>query len=73
MFIFAVKSINAAQKEKRKQLMNDLREYIYGGHCEYLIEFYNCFFHNGLVKQVIEFMDVGSLRVLIRSDFKLTE
>lgn len=64
-YVFAVKSINATQQEHRKQLLNDLREYLYGGHSEYLIEFYTCFFHDGLVKQVIEYMDMGSLRSLI--------
>lgn len=73
VYTFAVKSINATQQEHRKQLINDLREYIHGGHSEYLIEFYNCFFHNGLVKQVIEFMDMGSLRMLIRPGLQLTE
>jgi serine/threonine protein kinase len=65
-YIFAVKSINATQQDDRKQLLNDLRSYLSGGYSEYLIEFYTCFFHDGLVKQVIEYMDVGSLNNLIR-------
>lgn len=65
-YVFAVKSINATQQEHRKQLLNDLRSYLSGGYSEYLIEFYTCFFHDGLVKQVIEFMDMGALRSVIQ-------
>ena len=61
-----MKSINATEQEHRKQLLNDLREYLSGGYCEYLIEFYTCFFHDGLVKQVIEFMDMGALKNVIQ-------
>lgn len=46
--------------------MNDLRSYLSGGYCEYLIEFYTCFFHDGLVKQVIEYMDMGALKNVIQ-------
>jgi hypothetical protein len=47
-------------------LLNDLRAYLSGGYSEYLIEFYTCFFYDGLVKQVIEYMDMGALRNLIQ-------
>lgn len=36
-YIFAVKSINAVQADERKQLLNDLREYLSGGYCPYVI------------------------------------
>lgn len=65
-YVFAVKSINATQQEHRRQLLNDLRAYLTGGYSEYLIEFYTCFFREGLVKQVIEYMDMGALRNLIQ-------
>jgi serine/threonine protein kinase len=65
-YVFAVKSINATQQDHRKQLLNDLREYLFGGYSEYLIEFYTCFFHDGLVKQVIEYMDMGALKNVIQ-------
>lgn len=31
-----------------------------------MIEFYTCFFHDGLVKQVIEYMDMGALKNVIQ-------
>jgi hypothetical protein len=44
-------------------LLNDLRSYL-NGSSEFLISFYTCFFRDGLVKQVIEYMDMGSLKGL---------
>ena len=43
-----------------------MREYLSGGYCEHVVEFYTCFFKNGLVKQVIEYMDMGTLKNIIK-------
>jgi hypothetical protein len=32
---------------------------------EYLVKFYGCYYHEGLVKQVIEYMNMGSLENII--------
>lgn len=32
---------------------------------QYLVDFYGCYYHAGVVKQVIEFMNLGSLRNII--------
>ena len=31
-----------------------------------MIEFYTCFFKDGLVKQIIEYMDMGTLKNIIK-------
>jgi mitogen-activated protein kinase kinase 2 len=64
-YVFAIKSTDAADSDKRKQLLNDLREYLTGVYCEYVIEFYCCFFKDGMVKMVLEYMDMGSLKNVI--------
>lgn len=32
---------------------------------DYLVKFYGCYYHAGVVKQVIEYMNLGSLRNII--------
>ncbi len=32
---------------------------------DYLVNFYGCYYHAGVVKQVIEYMNLGSLRNII--------
>lgn len=72
----ALKCINFYEKEKRKQLINDLKSlttmskvddqgllYI---PCDFLVNFYGGFLDEGTVKVVLEFMDKGSLRDAIK-------
>ena len=61
----AIKSIPADDKEKRHQLLNDLKTFLSGAYSEYLVKFYGCYYENGLVKQIIEYMDLGSLRNVV--------
>ena len=63
--LVAIKEIIASDKEKRKQLLNDLKTFLTGEMCENLVKFYGCYYHAGLVKLVIEYMNLGSLRNLI--------
>ena len=63
--VVAIKEIMASEKEKRNQLLNDLRTFLTGEMCSYLVKFYGCYYHAGLVKQVIEYMNLGSLRNIV--------
>lgn len=51
--VVAIKEIIASEREKRNQLLNDLRTFLTGEMCEHLVKFYGCYYHAGLVKQVI--------------------
>lgn len=63
--VVAIKAIHASDREKRNQLLNDLRTFLTGEMCDELVKFYGCYYHAGLVKQVIEYMNLGSLRNII--------
>lgn len=57
----ALKTINVYDKEKRKQLMNDIKAMEHS-ECPFLVKFYGAYFEEGYVKVALEFMDGGSLR-----------
>ena len=57
----ALKSINALDKHKRHQLVNDLRS-LSNNECPFLVNFYGAMFDEGQVKVVLELMDMGSLK-----------
>ena len=61
----ALKCINTIEKDKREQILNDLRTFFSGCHCPNMVEFYGCYYEQGKINQVIEFMDLGSLRPII--------
>ncbi len=61
----AIKEIVATEREKRNQLLNDLRTFLTGEMSDHLVKFYGCYYHAGVVKQVIEYMNLGSLRNII--------
>jgi hypothetical protein len=47
-------------------MMNDLKTFLSEQYeCENLINFYGAFFEEGLIKIILELMDLGSLRDLI--------
>mmetsp|Transcript_40449 Transcript_40449/g.116275 ORF Transcript_40449/g.116275 Transcript_40449/m.116275 type:complete len:334 (+) Transcript_40449:72-1073(+) len=64
----AIKTIKADKKEKREQLLHEIRGLIQATGCPYLIQWYAGFVARemGLVKVVMEFMDRGSLAELRR-------
>lgn len=64
--IFAIKSINVYDKNKRAQLKKDLNILIYNANCNFLVKYFGAFFLKGAVKIILEFMDCGSLDGLIR-------
>ena len=61
----ALKSINAFDKPKRHQLINDLR-LLQKNNCSFLVEFCGALFEEGSVKVALEYMDMGSLKNIIK-------
>lgn len=57
----ALKTINVYDKEKRKQLMNDIKAMEHSD-CPFIVRFYGAYFEEGYVKVALEYMDGGSLR-----------
>mmetsp|Transcript_7257 Transcript_7257/g.13439 ORF Transcript_7257/g.13439 Transcript_7257/m.13439 type:complete len:168 (+) Transcript_7257:212-715(+) len=62
--LLAIKSINIYERERRRQLENDLKV-LDGFNSPYLVRYYGAFFNEGTVKVVMELMDFGSLRRLM--------
>ncbi len=66
-------SIAAYDRDKRHQLMNDLRAFI-NSQCDFLVsckseiqvKFYGAYFEEGTVKVVLELMDLGSLGAILK-------
>ena len=64
-----IKSINAYDKDKRHQTMNDLDVLIKhlvdeerrGYRCAFIVTLYGAFYDEGRVKVILELMDAGSL------------
>ena len=63
--LLALKSINAYDKEKRRQLMNDIKA-LENSDCPFLVRFYGAYFDEGQVKVALELMDGGSLRDIVK-------
>ncbi|CAG9323638.1 unnamed protein product [Blepharisma stoltei] len=63
--LLALKSINVYDKEKRRQLMNDIRA-LERSDCPFLVKFYGAYFDEGQVKVALELMDAGSLGDLVK-------
>lgn len=64
--LIALKSINIYERDKRKQLENDLKA-LDEFDSPYLIKYYGAFFGDGVVKVAMELMDLGSTRRIINS------
>lgn len=64
----AVKTVKTDNREKREQLLHEIRGLIQAAGCPYLVQWYAGFVarETGLVKVVMEFMDRGSLAELRR-------
>lgn len=63
--LVALKSINAFDKEKRHQLVNDLRS-LNKNRCPFLVDFCGALYEEGAVKVALEYMDMGSLKHVIK-------
>lgn len=61
----AVKSINAYDKDKRRQLINDIKA-LENAECPFLVKFYGAYFEEGSIRVVLELMDAGSLADLLK-------
>lgn len=69
----AIKTINVYDRDKRHQIMNDIKillknsiaEQNEGYFCDFLVKLYGAFFDEGSVKVILELMDVGSLENII--------
>jgi hypothetical protein len=60
--LVAIKEIVATDKDKRDQLLNDLRTFLTGSMSQFVVDFYGCYYHAGVVKLVLEYMNLGSLK-----------
>jgi serine/threonine protein kinase len=66
----AIKIVNVLDKEKRAQLLNDLRLLTFNPHeqgkiCENLVQLYGAYFEDGSIRLILELMDVGSFRDIL--------
>jgi hypothetical protein len=69
----AIKTINIYDREKRHQIMNDIRILLknsikdenIGYDCSFIVKLYGAYFDQGAVKVILELMDVGSLDNII--------
>jgi mitogen-activated protein kinase kinase 1 len=65
--VLAVKSINAYDTEKRRQLMKDIKA-LENSECAFLVKYYGAYYDEGSCRLVLEFMDAGSLADLIKKN-----
>ena len=64
--LIALKSINVYERERRKQLENDLKA-LDEMNCPYLVSYYGAFVIEGSVKVAMELMDYGSVRRIVNA------
>mmetsp|Transcript_14135 Transcript_14135/g.14189 ORF Transcript_14135/g.14189 Transcript_14135/m.14189 type:complete len:245 (+) Transcript_14135:25-759(+) len=62
--LLALKSINIYERDRRKQLENDLKA-LDEFSSPFLVSYYGAFFGDGVVKVAMELMDLGSSRKII--------
>lgn len=62
----AIKVINVFDRDKRHQLINDLKTFLTEYDCKNLIQFIGAYYDDGNIKIMLEFMDQGSLRNVIK-------
>lgn len=60
----AVKEIPVQDKNSRDQFVNDLKVFL-NNTCPFIVHFYGCFYEEGYLKEVLEYMDCGSLRNVV--------
>jgi len=62
----AIKTINVYERDRRHQLLNDLRVFI-TSKCPFLVKFYGAYFEEGIVKVALELMDLGSVATVVKT------
>lgn len=67
----AIKTVNIMDKEKRSQLLNDLKMLALNPSssetiCENLVQLYGAYFEEGNIRLILELMDVGSFRDILQ-------
>ena len=64
----AIKQVQLYDKDKREQLMNDIRTLIQAQHCQYLVQLYAAYYHrpSGRVHVALQLMDKGSLQDVLK-------
>lgn len=65
----AIKEIPVEHKESRDQFVKDLNVFL-TSNSPYLVNFYGCFYKEGYLNEVIEYMNMGSLRDMINFNIK---
>lgn len=69
----AIKTINIYDRDKRRQIMNDIRILLKnlirdensGYTCKFIVNLFGAYFDQGSVKVILELMDAGSLENII--------
>jgi len=64
--VTAKQSINVYERERRKQLVNDLKA-LDEIACPHFVKYFGAFFEEGVVKIAMELMDLGSIRRIIKA------
>jgi len=67
--LVALKTINVYDKERRHQLINDLRS-LSDHKCPFLISFHGALYEEGQVRIALELMNIGSLSTLMKLALK---
>ena len=71
--LFALKSINMLDRSNRRQLLNDIKNFIQiQNKCKFIVQFHGAYYEQGSVHMLLEYMDEGSLKdyIQIASDQK---
>ncbi|GAB2234110.1 hypothetical protein Droror1_Dr00003347 [Drosera rotundifolia] len=73
--IIALKKINIFEKEKRQQLLTEIRTLCEAPCCQGLVEFYGAFYtaDSGQISIALEYMDGGSLADILRFHKRIPE
>ena len=69
---FALKMFNVFDRTRRRQLEKEIKM-LASLSCDALINFYGAFLKDGSIGVILEYMDRGSLEILLDRDVELTE
>ena len=63
--LVAIKSVCVLEKKLREQILSDLNTFFNTYSCPYLVTFHGCYYEQGSINQVLEYMNLGSVRKII--------